>query len=97
VRFFAGRFPLTQACLANLASLHGKILSPAPGLMGCCSSTWLHYILKFVPLARVTKIEAERLEGTLEERKEFQRMFREEIERQAREKKVAIRFPDQGA
>jgi hypothetical protein len=48
-------------------------------------------------MGRVTKIEAERLEGTLEERKESQRIFREEIERQAREKNVAIRFPDQRA
>ncbi|BDA44132.1 hypothetical protein COCOBI_05-3160 [Coccomyxa sp. Obi] len=43
---------------------------------------------------KVTEIEAQRLEETREEREAFKRMLREEIERQAREKNVSIKLPN---
>lgn len=43
---------------------------------------------------RVTEIEAQRLEETREEREAFKKMLREEIERQAREKNVSIKIPN---
>lgn len=43
---------------------------------------------------RVTEIEAQRLEETREDREAFKKMLREEIERQAREKNVSIKLPD---
>lgn len=43
---------------------------------------------------RVTEIEAERLDETREEREAFQIMLRAEIERQAKEKHIAIKLPE---
>lgn len=43
---------------------------------------------------RVTEIEAERLDETREEREAFQMMLRAEIERQAKEKHLAIKLPE---
>lgn len=43
---------------------------------------------------RVTEIEAQRLEESREEREAFKKMLREEIERQAREKNIAIKLPE---
>lgn len=45
-------------------------------------------------MLRVTEIEAERLDETREEREAFQKMLRAEIERQAREKHIAIKLPE---
>lgn len=42
---------------------------------------------------KVTEIEAERLEDTREDREAFQKMLRAEIERQAKEKKLEIKLP----
>ena len=44
--------------------------------------------------ARVTEIEAQRLEDTQDDREAFKRMLRHEIERQAREKNIKIRLPE---
>ena len=46
------------------------------------------------PSCRVTEIEAQRLEETREDREAFRAMLRAEVERQAREKKIAIKLPD---
>ena len=46
---------------------------------------------------RVTAIEAGRLEETREEREEFLRNLRSEIERQAAEKHVVVHLPDDKA
>lgn len=43
---------------------------------------------------RVTELEAERLEETREDRQAFQKMLRAEIERQAQEKHVSIKLPE---
>jgi hypothetical protein len=43
----------------------------------------------------VTAIEAERLEETREEREEFLRNLRKEIERQAAEKHVTVHLPQE--
>ena len=43
---------------------------------------------------RVTELEAERLDETREEREAFQAMLRAEIERQAKEKHLAIKIPE---
>lgn len=43
---------------------------------------------------KVTEIEAERLDETREDREAFQKMLRAEIERQAREKHIAIKLPE---
>lgn len=43
---------------------------------------------------KVTEIEAQRLEETREDREAFKRMLKEEIERQAREKNVSIKVPN---
>ncbi len=42
---------------------------------------------------RVTAIEAERLEETREEREEFLRNLRKEVERQAAQKHVVVHLP----
>ena len=42
---------------------------------------------------RVTQLEADRLEETREQREQFQHMFRQEIERQSREKGVVVHLP----
>lgn len=43
--------------------------------------------------ARVTQLEADRLEENREQREDFQRMLRQEVERQARDKKLDIHLP----
>jgi Arc/MetJ family transcription regulator len=43
--------------------------------------------------ARVTELEAQRLEETQEDREAFRKMLRDEVERQAREKNIQIRLP----
>ncbi|KAK9808934.1 hypothetical protein WJX72_006590 [[Myrmecia] bisecta] len=43
---------------------------------------------------KVTQLEAERLEETREQREEFQRTLRAELERQAREKNVQLHLPE---
>ena len=45
----------------------------------------------------MTEIEAERLEETREERQAFQKLFRAEVERQAKEKNVHITLPEEEA
>jgi hypothetical protein len=42
----------------------------------------------------VTEIEAQRLEETREEREAFKKMLREEIEKQALEKNLSIKLPE---
>eukprot|EP00884_Botryococcus_braunii_P017917 jgi/Botrbrau1/4809/Bobra.0325s0029.1 len=41
----------------------------------------------------VTRLEAERLEQSREDREKFKRMLLEELERQAREKNLKLRLP----
>lgn len=41
---------------------------------------------------RVTEIEAQRLEDTREEREEFRKMLKTEVERQAQEKRLDIKL-----
>ena len=43
---------------------------------------------------RVTEIEAQRLEETREDREAFKRMLREEIQRQAQEKNLSVKLPN---
>ena len=43
---------------------------------------------------RVTEIEAQRLDESREEREAFKRMLRKEVERQAQEKHIEIRLPN---
>lgn len=45
-------------------------------------------------LCRVTEIEAVRLEESREEREEFLRSLRAELERQAAERHVSLRIPE---
>ena len=42
---------------------------------------------------RVTRVEADRLEGQREDRELFKQQFRAELERQAKEKNVSISLP----
>lgn len=43
----------------------------------------------------MTRLEGERLEESREEREKFRKMLREEVERQAKEKNLTIRLPDE--
>ena len=44
---------------------------------------------------RVTEIEAERLEETRGDREAFKKLLRAEIERQAKEKHIQIKLPEE--
>lgn len=60
----------------------------------CNVTTLLQKGISVCYMLRVTEIEAERLDETREEREAFQKMLRAEIERQAREKHIAIKLPE---